>query len=295
MQYTRTGLLALVLSISLSGGALAQESGSGTTAAAQQDSGPSDDTDMIVGGWPADESEWPWQVRLYQDGSDRFGFCGGTLISRRWVVTAAHCVEDTSSVNVGYGSVLLSKQRRIDSAKIVVHPKYDPQTTANDIALIRLGRQAALGEGAQPVGLANRTFYNAAIGERGAVTGWGQLLDQEKLEQKYPDGNIPWAMVVPSRLMEVDVRIQTLDECRKNYGGADSIPDGHFCAGYQKGGKDSCQGDSGGPLVFRDPASPSKWRLLGVVSFGRGCGLPKYFGAYTRVDYFRDWITKIMN
>lgn len=277
-------LSAIAISAAMFTGAIAEENAAATS--------QTDDSDLIVGGWPAEENEWPWQVRLYRDRGDSYGFCGGSLISKNWVVTAAHCVNDSSSADIGYGNILRSKQRRIASARVIVHPNYDPQTQANDIALIKLSKSAKLGEGAQTIGLADKAFYNASLGNRAAVTGWGMLLDQEKLESKYPNGNIPWQEIVPARLMEVDVRVQDLEECRANYGGADNIPEGHLCAGYQKGGKDSCQGDSGGPLVFRDPGSSNKWRLLGVVSFGQGCALPKFYGAYTRVDYFRDWILK---
>lgn len=254
--------------------------------------GQTSDTDMIVGGSPANDNEWPWQVRLYRDSSDKWGFCGGSLIGRRWVVTAAHCVDDRATAVIGYGNVMRSKQRRVDSARIIVHPKYDPQNFANDVALIRLKTPVKLGKGAQLIGLADGPLYQSSFGKKAAVTGWGQLFDEDKLKQKYPDGKIPWQELVPMRLMEVDVEVQTIERCRQNYGGADSIPNSHLCAGYAAGGKDSCQGDSGGPLVIADPASKAKWRLLGIVSFGQGCALPKLFGVYTRVDYFGDWIAR---
>lgn len=62
-----------------------------------------------------------------------------------------------------------------------------------------------------------------------------------------------------------------------------------ICAGYPQGGKDSCQRDSGGPMVCAEPTSGVK-KLVGVVSFGQGCGVPDFFGVYARVQYFRSWI-----
>jgi secreted trypsin-like serine protease len=262
-----------------------------------QENNPATDTsdsDMIVGGEPAQSGEWPWQVRLYEGSDDAWGFCGGSLIASRWILTAAHCVPNRSKVSVGFGNIRLDKHKRLSSSGIYVHPKYDPQAQANDIALIKLSKPVDLGKGVTKISLADNAFYKASLGKQAFVTGWGQLLDEEKLNAKYPDGKVPWNLVVPKTLMEVDVKVQDLAECRANYGGADSIPVGHLCAGYKKGGKDSCQGDSGGPLVVRDANSRAGWSLLGVVSFGRGCALPKFYGAYTRVDYFRSWIKDVM-
>ncbi len=275
----KSGILSIVLALALT-----------STAVVAQDAATSD-SDMIVGGWPAKDNEWPWQVRLYENPGDEWGFCGGSLIDSQWVLTAAHCVPGVTSLTVGYGSVDRAKQKRVDSAIVVSHPGYNTTNNSeNDIALVKLAKPVKFTKGAAKVSLANNDQYKASFGETAYVTGWGMLLEQEKLDKKYPDGKIPWGEFVPMRLMEVDVKVQDLGDCRANYGDGVAIPVGHLCAGYAPGGKDSCQGDSGGPLVIQDAKSKTGWTQLGVVSFGVGCARPKLYGAYTRVDFFRKWI-----
>ena len=91
----------------------------------------SNNSDMIINGTPADEGEWPWQVRLFANDGDRIGRCGGSLIGKRWVLTAAHCVSGFVEISVGMGSTKLAemgpddkKGRRI-RGKVIVHEKHD--------------------------------------------------------------------------------------------------------------------------------------------------------------------------
>jgi secreted trypsin-like serine protease len=279
----KSGILSALLALALTT----------TAAVAQEATKPADtsDSDMIVGGWPAKDNEWPWQVRLYENEGDEWGFCGGSLIDSQWVLTAAHCVPGVTSAVIGYGSVDRDKQKRVASAMVISHPSYDATgKSENDVALIKLAKPVKFGKGTAKISLATNDQYKASFGEQAYVTGWGMLMEKEKLDKKYPEGKIPWGEFVPMRLMEVNVEVQDLGECRANYGGADAIPAGHLCAGFAKGGKDSCQGDSGGPLVIPDPTSKTGWTQLGVVSFGVGCARPQLFGAYTRADYFKKWI-----
>lgn len=82
-------------------------------------------------------------------------------------------------------------------------------------------------------------------------------------------------------LYKVDVPIVDRDTCNDAYGG--DITDGMVCAGLEAGGKDACQGDSGGPLTIDGT-------LVGVVSWGNGCARPGYYGVYSNVGKFADWI-----
>ena len=97
--------------------------------------------EFIVGGSPAADGAWPWQVRLLDSMDPQSGFCGGSLISDQWVLTAAHCVvmDDgpIDSVVVGYGSTQQSKLKLVPSAMIIVHPDYMTENHA-DLALIKL-------------------------------------------------------------------------------------------------------------------------------------------------------------
>ena len=97
--------------------------------------------EFIVGGSPAADGAWPWQVRLLDSMDPQSGFCGGSLISNQWVLTAAHCVvmdgKTVDSVVVGYGSTMQSHLKLVPSAKIIVHPDYMKENHA-DLALVKL-------------------------------------------------------------------------------------------------------------------------------------------------------------
>ncbi len=250
------------------------------------------DTDMIVGGKTAAANKWPWQVRLFEDTHDTAGICGGTLIARQWVLTAAHCTKDHDSFVVGYGSNKLEKLKRVDSLIVLSHPGYDPLTMQNDIALIKLKSPATFGNGATSVDLASHEFFQTLEGKKTTVTGWGYLYDVDAFQKKYPGTEVDWNALTPSDLQEVEVPVQNFDKCRASYTsqGANDIPEGQMCAGLKSGGKDSCQGDSGGPLVAPDQSNKKGFVQVGVVSWGRGCAQPKLFGIYTRTDFYRDWI-----
>lgn len=276
-----TALIAFSLS------AHAQDSTTTTPALSQ-----TGDTDMIVGGKDADTNEWPWQVRLFRNKNDGHGFCGGSLIGRQWVLSAAHCLDDKDKVVVGYGSNKIGGLKRIASAKVIVHKGFNPETMVNDIALIKLAKPVKFGSSATSIDIGSNDFYKTLVGTKAWVTGWGYLFDLALFQEKYPDADIPWDDLVPAKLQEVDITVQNLSVCQANYGG--TIPDGQLCAGYKRGGKDSCQGDSGGPLVAPDPNNQKGWVQVGVVSWGRGCARAKYFGIYTRADYYRGWVKSMI-
>uniref|UniRef100_A0A3Q0R737 Vitamin K-dependent protein C n=1 Tax=Amphilophus citrinellus TaxID=61819 RepID=A0A3Q0R737_AMPCI len=92
-------------------------------------------------------------------------------------------------------------------------------------------------------------------------------------------------------LQKVDVRLVSEESCIRSYGHV--VTPRMLCAGYRSGGKDACQGDSGGPLVCQEPSG--RWFLAGVVSWGRGCGRPDYYGVYTRITRLTDWIKQVIS
>ncbi len=259
------------------------------------------DTDMIVNGKPAEDHKWPWQIRMfYSDAADDKGSCGGSLISKQWVLIAAHCVVvpdngeivHVSKVMVGYGSNQIDHLTKQVSELVIPHADYDPQTHANDIALIKLSEPVAFGEGIAAVDLGTPELYGKLVGTKATVTGWGYTYDIDKFKRINPGVDVDESVLSPNDLQEVDVPVQDLEKCRANYTsiGGLGVPDGQLCAGLKVGGKDSCQGDSGGPLVAKDPTSKKGYRQVGVVSWGVGCAEAKLFGIYTRTDYYLNWI-----
>uniref|UniRef100_A0A3Q1J8F0 Peptidase S1 domain-containing protein n=1 Tax=Anabas testudineus TaxID=64144 RepID=A0A3Q1J8F0_ANATE len=229
----------------------------------------------IVGGEDAPPGHWPWQVSLQIAGGH---FCGGSLISKQWVMSAAHCVSGT---NPEGWTVVLGRQNQQDSspnevstsvAEIVLHPNYDSSINDNDIALLRLATPVQFTDHIRPVCLAasGSVFNNGTVSW---VTGWGE----EKEEVSLP---------FPQALQEVEVPVVGNRQCNCLYG-VFTVTDNMICAGVLAGGKGSCQGDSGGPMVSKQG---SVWIQSGIVSFGLGCARPNLPGVYTRVSHYQSWI-----
>ncbi|KAK2809021.1 hypothetical protein Q5P01_000593, partial [Channa striata] len=227
---------------------------------------------MIVGGQEASPGSWPWQVSLHKSGTQ---FCGGSLISDQWVLTAAHCFTSTANLRVYLGRQSQAgpnpNEVSLTVTQIIRHPKYDSLTTDNDICLLKLSSPVTFTNYIQPVCLAasGSTFFN---GTDSWVTGW---------ELSLPS---------PQTLMEVEVPVVGNRQCNCDYG-VGTITDNMMCAGLSAGGKDACQGDSGGPMVSKQRG---RWIQSGVVSFGNGCALPNFPGVYTRVSQYQSWINSVI-
>ncbi len=233
----------------------------------------------IVGGTTAAAGAWPWQVALDVGG----GLCGGSLLSSRWVVTAAHCIDESgvtispAGITVRAGSLSLgSGGQSVGVSRIIKHASYVPATADNDIALLELSAEINLSSTANVVLplLASQESTLATTGTLGTVTGWGTT---------------SFGGSVSSSLMQVQVPLFTSNDCvsASAYTSSD-ISSNMICAGYLAGGKDACQGDSGGPLVV--PDGQGGFVLAGVVSWGNNCAAPDYPGVYTRVANYTTWL-----
>ncbi|XP_036005531.1 suppressor of tumorigenicity 14 protein homolog [Fundulus heteroclitus] len=233
----------------------------------------------IVGGQDADEGEFPWQISLHL--KDYGAVCGASLISQKWLVTAAHCVQDDGQLKMSdprnWEAYLgLDDQRRKDAnaakrkvKQVISHPSYNHFTYDNDIALMELESPVSYSNYIQPICLP-APQHDFPVGHNVWVTGWGATREGGSAALK---------------LQKAPVKIISRSVCNDLMRG--QITSRMLCAGVLKGGVDACQGDSGGPL-----SSPENGRsfLAGVVSWGEGCARRNKPGIYTTVTQFRGWI-----
>lgn len=222
-----------------------------------------EDGSRIVGGRPASLTDTPWVVALTMPNG--FHFCGGTLVARNKVVTAAHCALATPSINMrvvaGRSDLRTPTGVVAQVADIWTHPSFVAPSRGEDVSVLTLDQSLDFA----PLGLAGPAdgkLYEP--GTRATVFGWGHTT---------PTGK-PSPM-----LLSAVVPVVSDAECAHDYDGY--RPNTMVCAGLSQGGVDACQGDSGGPLVAGD-------KLIGVVSWGDGCARPESPGVYARVINYYD-------
>lgn len=219
--------------------------------------------EKIVGGVEAVKGEFPFIVSL--QGSYGGHFCGGSLIKKDWVLTAAHCVPGGIKTVVAglYDQTQTAGAEKFEVDRVIQHPDYNKQPQDYDFALVHLK-----GESRFPPVVLNRKALSGKIDF--VTAGWGYAAENGDVE------NILRKVIVP---------LVPAKACSAAYPGG--ITDRMLCAGFDAGGKDSCQGDSGGPLVTGSGAGRV---LAGVVSWGEGCARPKKYGVYSKVSSVIDWI-----
>ncbi|MFD7609829.1 S1 family peptidase [Streptomyces sp. NPDC059828] len=232
---------------------------------------------VIIGGKPARSVDSPWVVALSSRslfGGTRAGqFCGGALVAPTKVLTAAHClssevlggpVEEIRDLRVitGRETLLGPGGQEIPVREVRVAPGYDPKTNIYDMAVLTLSKALPAAQVITPAAAGDPAY---TAGTAASVYGWGDTTG---------------AGSYASALRSAPVHVLADDACVKAYPG---VPIGRYepgtmmCAGDAKGGRDACQGDSGGPLV-------ANGRLIGLVSWGSGCGRADSPGVYTRVS-----------
>jgi len=247
---------------------------------------PDTETNMesrIVGGEESHAGKYPWMVTI---GKSSHGLsCGGAIINKDWILSAAHCFDDrdypctynvrAGSFNWGYDTE--GHHEDIPAAKIFRHPDYSEETNDNDIALLKLSKSLDLnGNGyINAVCLPEEDMEDKTyeVGKSCVAAGWGTLKE---------DGNVPMT------LQEVELPLVARKTCRH-----EGMTINQFCAGSMQGKIDTCQGDSGGPVMCK--RLDGRWYQQGVTSYGNGCGRKRWPGVYTQVPHYIHWINSVVD
>ncbi|XP_053987952.1 uncharacterized protein LOC128881189 [Hylaeus volcanicus] len=240
----------------------------------------------------AEFGEYPWQVAiLKKDPTESVYVCGGTLISSKHILTAAHCVKTYAArdLRVRLGEWDVNHDVEFypyierDVASLHVHPEFYAGTLYNDIAILRIDHQVDFQKNphVSPACLPDKRDDFAR--SRCWTTGWGKdaFGDFGKYQNILKEVDVP---VVSNQVCEHQMR-------RTRLGPGFNLHPGFICAGGEEG-KDACKGDGGGPMVCE---RHGRWQLAGIVSWGIGCGQPGVPGVYSRVSYYLDWIQQIVN
>lgn len=203
----------------------------------------------IVGGDEARIEDFPYIASLTYGPSHS---CGASILSDRFLLTAAHCVYDVlpSEMFIRVGSAEANRGTEYPITKAYVNPD-----TRSDLAIVELGKRLRFGPTVRPIELIDKTPQS---GEEAVVAGWGAT------RSGGPGSHTLRSVLVP---------IVDYKTCDKNYNNKGTVTDRDICAGFPGGGKDACQGDSGGPLTVNG-------YLTGAVSRGDGCAWPDKPGVY---------------
>ncbi|KAH8345947.1 hypothetical protein KR067_010230 [Drosophila pandora] len=234
----------------------------------------------ISGGDLAALNQFPYQVGLsIEEPNEMFCWCGASLISEWYLLTAAHCVENAVSITFYLGGVARLSPRQLirsSSPKVHLHADWNSKTYENDIALIRLPEEAIFSSSINPIRLPGLASTKTSYDYIPATTsGWGRTNDD--------------STTISDNLRYVVSFVESNEDCRYSY---PNIKATNICMDTT-GGRSTCTGDSGGPLVYRDPAQNTDI-LIGVTSYGKKTGCTKgYPAVFTRVTSYLDWIQDV--
>ncbi|CAD6994330.1 chymotrypsin-1 [Ceratitis capitata] len=223
----------------------------------------------VVGGRNATEGEVPYQVSL----QTFYGYhiCGGAIIDKDWIATAAHCLANRypSDVFVATGTIEWEwPNATYASRTFYSHCRYNKPASHNDIALIHLNSSIVFNEKTQPITLPTEQMTD---GDEVILTGWGST-------ELYGD--------TPDKLQLVKLKYMSHQKCKEMYDNDPDVDVGHMCTFTQRG-EGACHGDSGGPLV-------SGGKLVGLVNWGMPCAIG-YPDVHASPYFFRDWIRRVMS
>nr|XP_019571743.1 PREDICTED: transmembrane protease serine 4 [Rhinolophus sinicus] len=228
----------------------------------------------VVGGQKAFVDSWPWQVSIQYN---KQHICGGSILDPHWILTAAHCFRkylDVSNWKVRAGSDKLGNFLSMPVAKIFVAALNTTYPKEKDIALVKLQYPLTFSDTVRPICL---PFSDEELTPATPlwVIGWGFT---EQGGGKMSD-----------TLLQASVQVIDRTQCNAEDAYQGEVTKEMLCAGILGGGVDTCQGDSGGPLMYHSDL----WQVVGIVSWGHGCGGPSTPGVYTKVTAYLNWIYNV--
>ncbi|XP_078719638.1 prostasin-like [Lampetra fluviatilis] len=238
---------------------------------------PTGGKSRVVGGSLANVGKWPWQASLQYYNSH---MCGASLISKDWLVSAAHCFEGRNDVNAW--QVRLGTTYIYDSwssvnlavAEIITHERFNYTAIDYDIALVRLSWSVDFTSQISPICLPPDTSHFPLPGKTCYISGWGRTSEAD--------------YGVYYELLDAPMDVFSHSGCSSDKMNGKSITTRMICIGHPAGGISACQGDSGGPLTCQ--GTDGTWYLSGVTSWGNGCARPMKPAVYTKTSKLLKWI-----
>ncbi|KAK7934428.1 hypothetical protein WMY93_005324 [Mugilogobius chulae] len=240
----------------------------------------------MFGGRASDITEQPWQavINVYQARLKKhFYRCGGVLIDSCWVLSAAHCFDDNAKaekLEVILGRTFRkqnsSSEQIFSVEKYWIHEQFDKESYDNDIALFKLNSDIGLCAVNAP------EVFPACLPDQRL-----ELPDWTECEISGYGKESEFSAEYSERVKRGHVRLWPKERCTPSVLSERPVTANMLCAGDTRGLDDACKGDSGGPLVCRNN---DRMTLMGVISWGDGCGQKDKPGVYTRVTHYIDWI-----
>ncbi|XP_067252640.1 elastase-1-like [Chanodichthys erythropterus] len=238
--------------------------------------------ERVVGGEVASPNSWPWQISLqYLSGGGYYHTCGGSLIRRNWVLTAAHCVDSSRTWRVVLGDHDIynqeGREQYMSVSQVVIHPNWNSNNVAAgyDIALMRLSSDATLNS---YVKLATLPPSGQVLPHNNVcyITGWGLTQTGGSLSAKLKQAYLP---------------VVAHSTCSRSDWWGSTVKNTMVCAGG--GSLSGCNGDSGGPLNCQ---VSGQYVVHGVASFvsSSGCNAYQKPTVFTRVSAYSSWISGII-
>jgi secreted trypsin-like serine protease len=235
---------------------------------------------QIVGGQQAQPNQFPWQVSMRRSLTGSH-FCGGSVITPNYVLTAAHCTDGQTagSIEVAAGehtrSAISAVRQLRDVTRITQHNLYNSATTDYDASILTLSSALSINAQVLPVCPPASTNKDDYIGRSLVISGWGTTSSG--------------GSCCPDTLLWTTVTGLSTTSCQADYNtpiNPSTITARMICAAAP--GRDTCQGDSGGPMVWR--RANGQYELVGLTSWGRGCADPSFPGVYANVPLLQSWV-----